>query len=336
MIKTGEIVFREQPFPGGILTRVAQSLIRIGNFEYFASKNDTKNLQILLQYLVGRSYPDLIRSDDLPLDFFKSLVRRQAHLVAQWMSLGFIHGVMNTDNTSAVGITIDYGPCAFLDETDFNKVFSSIDQQGRYSYENQPKILQWNLARLAESLLLLYDANSKKRALHAFEEELESFTEIYENKWKKLMCEKLGLTNTNDPTHISLLSKWISYLNSNKIDFTLGFRNLTLLLEPDSTTSFYKMDNDLVDFSAKWKPKVISAFGGSEAATRYLNSKNPLFIPRNHMVEEIINDTYRNDLTKLNEFMLAIRTPFENQENFKQYATPANEDEKVRQTFCGT
>ena len=330
---TDEVIYRETPLQGGVLTRVSESLIRVGNFEYFAARNEVQNLKLLLDYVVKRNFPQLIEAEDLPLAFFKALLHRQALLVSKWMSLGFVHGVMNTDNTSAVGITIDYGPCAFLDETNFNKVFSSIDKNGRYAFSQQPRILQWNLARLADSLILTYD--DQQSAAENFEKELASFPMIYEKHWKSLMLAKIGLKKQNE-NNLDILAVWLNIFEKNSLDFTLSFRALSKLILNNKSLVAFKNINFPDGFLQKWIGAVLKEHASLDLAAESMNNVNPCYIPRNHILEEIIKDAYLGAYEKLTQLLEVIKNPYQIQEGQEYFATPPKIAERVSKTFCGT
>ncbi len=334
-VSTGETVYREEAQPGGVLTRVAKSHVRVGTFQLFASQNDRESLNTLLHYLAERCFPELKNSKDLPLDFLKSLVAKQTRLVAQWMSLGFIHGVMNTDNTSAIGITLDYGPCAFLDETDFDKVFSSIDRRGRYAYGNQPKILQWNLTRLAECLILLYPDEQREKMLPLFEQALHAVDTLFQEEWQKLMLAKLGLKGGDTSKRAPLLNDWMKYMNSEKVDFTMGFRKLTELLA-HGTSDIHPMNEVLKDFIPGWKSEILKDHPSVDEACLALNKTNPNIIPRNHKIEQMILQAYNGDFSLFEKMSEAIKDPFTESELSKDFTSPPHPSERVQKTFCGT
>ncbi len=350
-VTTGETVYRsEGELAGGILTRVSESLIRVGHFEYFASRGDKEGLKTLLFYLVKRSYPDIdLKSDDLPFEFFKNLVDKQAKLVAKWMSLGFVHGVMNTDNTSALGLTIDYGPCAFLDETDLNKVFSFIDQGGRYSYKNQPVVLRWNLARLAESLLEIYsDDEERNTKAQNYTKILEGFLDLYETYFEKLMFKKLGFKESNSIKSEDerlekrkILNLWIKYLDKYKIDFTNAFRNLPDLFEEENDDlKLYKENENLNTFKTLWKEQLKIEGVESRTVLKEISDRvNPVYIPRNHMIEEVIKKAYENDFSLFHKFTEILKSPYidlSDDEDHLKFSSAPKIEQRIKNTFCGT
>ena len=321
-VATGETVYRETPLPGGVFTRVASSHIRIGTFEYFAARGDTDALRTLVDYAIRRHYPDIQGKEQPSLTFFTSVLERQAALVAHWMDIGFIHGVMNTDNTSISGETMDYGPCAFMDEFRFNKVFSSIDHGGRYAYANQAPIAQWNLARLAECLLLLGGDQRE------FKEELSRFTSLFEVHYSARMRRKLGLT-TEESGDADLVRKWLEYLQANELDYTESFRKLAARIAAEGPREFG-------GFEAEWQQRIRNQPEDTPRLKALMDSVNPLFIPRNHQIERAIRQALEGDFTVFRELTEVVTKPFEQQPNRAQYAQPPTPDKRVLQTFCGT
>ncbi|MEZ4705262.1 MAG: YdiU family protein [Bdellovibrionota bacterium] len=333
VVETGEPVFRERAFPGAVLTRVALSHIRVGHFEHFASRNQPDHVKTLLNFLIARAYPELNSSSDPALDFFRSLVQRQAKLVAQWMSVGFVHGVMNTDNTSACGLTIDYGPCAFLDETDVNKVFSSIDRMGRYAYGKQPEILQWNLSSLAHALLVMDPEDHREARSKEYIQELESFFPLFEKAWKELHGKKIGLESVDSTS--TLLDRWITYLHQEKLDFTLAFRNLPMLLNSEDLPNIYKDTPDFRAWVKDWK-HVLGSQGGFDLAVAQMNAVNPCIIARNHIIEAIIQECMQGNYKTFFALEKALANPYECSDQHAPFMKAPLEHEKVTQTFCGT
>jgi len=319
---TGESVFRETRLPGGVFTRVASSHLRIGTFEYFAARRDLEALQTLADYAIERHYPEVKEAQRPLVAFFARVVEAQAALVAHWMDIGFIHGVMNTDNSAISGETIDYGPCAFMDEFDFHKVFSSIDQDGRYAYSQQASIAQWNLARLAECLLRLGDEQS------LFEAELAGFQGRFEQHYLRRMRRKLALT-TEEPDDTQLINAWLQHLQDHALDYTLSFRRLGTRLEATDTEAFG-------EFEDRWKRRLASQPESATELKRQMEAANPLFVPRNHQVERAIQAAIDGDLSVFHELNQVLRQPFTEQPEFARYAEPPRPDERVQRTFCGT
>lgn len=339
VIQTGDLVQREKLFPGAILARVTSSLIRVGTFEYFASQNDIVGLKILFSYCINRLYPHL-QNSDTPLsttviEFFRTICDLQAKLIAQWMSLGFIHGVMNTDNFSIAGVTLDYGPCAFLDETDITKVFSSIDQYGRYAYNQQPTIGQWNLTKLADCLYMI-SSMPQKDFIQKIQDCLSFFQNQYQFYWLNIMSKKLGLldiSNINSQDLSSLITAWIQYLNFHKIDFTLAHRNLVFLVN-SKNQNFYPQDLLFDKFYQSWKSLI--GHQDQEKTVAQIEIHNPLYIPRNHILEKIIQAANENDFSLIDQFLKLMRNPFAQYPNTDYFLKPPTDEEKINHTFCGT
>ncbi len=331
-VSTGEMVMREIPLPGAVLTRVSPSHIRVGSFSYFADKGQNSDIKILLEYAVDRHYPYLKRGPDLPLEFLREVVRKQATLLAQWMSVGFIHGVMNTDNTAIAGMTIDYGPCAFMDEFKVDTVFSSIDNQGRYSYGNQPQVALWNLSRLAEALLDLIPGEPSE-AVRRAETVLESFSDDFHTAWLMRMTEKLGIRNYRSDDH-DLVQAWLDTLEAEAIDFTLGFRSLSGLVRGRPFPR--PLSPAAEPFLASWRRRLDEEGLPSAEVAAAMDRVNPLYIPRNHLVEAAIARGIEGDFEAFHALNLALENPFEEKPGWEQYALPPRDDERVLQTFCGT
>ncbi len=319
---TGQKVYRDEALPGGVLTRVAASHIRIGTFEYFAARGDVAGLKTLADYAIARHYPELADDDRPYAAFFSAVLAAQARLVAHWMDIGFIHGVMNTDNTAISGETLDYGPCAFMDEFHANKVFSSIDHGGRYAYANQPRILQWNLARLAECLLLL--DNDRRR----FETELVELSGRYEALYLARMRRKLGFT-TEGRGDSAIVRDWLRHLQKHELDYTLSFRELADRIDAGDAARFGA-------FETEWKRRIATQDESADQTRTRMNSVNPLFIPRNHQIERAIQGAIDGDLRIFHELREVLSRPFETQAHKAEYAKPPLPGERVTQTFCGT
>ena len=326
-VKTGESVLRQDgPEPGGIFTRVASSHLRVGTFQYFSFQNDIHSIEMLLDYTVQRHYSELnsLPKNQKALALLKALTHRQADLIALWSSLGFIHGVMNTDNFSLAGITIDYGPCAFMEEFRFQKVFSSIDHQGRYSFFNQVPIAQWNILRLAECLLPLIHSEPPK-AIKSIEQEILPLFPSFEEKRSKKMAEKLGVTNYQDEDS-NLVTQFLQYLEDESLDFTLAFRHLPELFHGND--SFYPSTPKFEKFLQLWRQRVDHV--------DHLQSINPIYIPRNHLIQKAIEGSYSGDDGDFHRLNKVLSRPFEQQTNAEKFSTPAQPHERIHQTFCGT
>lgn len=329
VIKTNEMVMRETPLMGGILTRVSRGFIRVGTFEYFASQGKTESLKTLFNYTLDRLYPQIEKNVYV---FFETIIQAQAKLIAQWMSLGFIHGVMNTDNVSLAGETMDYGPCAFLDEFDFNKTYSFIDKSGRYAYGQQPEIIKWNLIKLAEALFPL-TADPFETYQDRILKLMDVFDSTFESEWNLLFLTKLGIKEIT-PENKKVIQLWLTYLQKNRIDFTLGHRQLADLLQPSSKKLVYIENEDFKIFESAWK-KALGSFARDEKI-KELNQINPAYIPRPHLVEKAIEAGYNNDFSELKNLLEVLKNPYQSISGKENYEKPPQENEKVEYTFCGT
>ncbi|MFM7943779.1 MAG: protein adenylyltransferase SelO [Candidatus Fonsibacter sp.] len=322
---TGENVMRETVLPGAILTRVAESHIRVGTFEYVAIKRDIQTLKKLLQYSIDRHYPEIKDLDKQAPEFLKLVMERQIDLITDWMRVGFIHGVMNTDNMSISGESIDFGPCAFMDYYNPNTVFSSIDHHGRYAFGNQPSIAQWNLARLADALLPLLDEDQNK-AIEVGEEIIHSFKEKYEIKFHKMMKKKLGLI-TDEVDDVILIQELLDTMEKNKLDYTNTFRDLMN----------DKVNNETLKiFKDKWKIRIDKQNRSHEEVLTLMRNNNPVVIPRNHKVEESLKEAHKGNLVSFNNLLNALKDPYTERSNLTLYQQPAPETDKKYKTFCGT
>ena len=321
-VMTGERVYRELPLPGGVLTRVAGSHVRIGTFEYFAARGDADGVRLLAEFAIDRHFPEVADARRPYLAFFSRVVEAQASLVAHWMDLGFIHGVMNTDNTTVSGETLDYGPCAFMDEYSAMKVFSSIDHGGRYAFGQQPAIIQWNLTRLAECLLMVDEDQS------GFVEQLERVKPLFEEQYLARMRRKLGLTS-EDAGDAALVQEWLDYLETHELDYTLSFRQLASRIDAGDETRFGS-------FEDKWRERLAAQGETSEQVRAQMQSVNPALIPRNHQVERAIAAAIDGDLQVFRELLQALERPFDEEPEFARYAEPPLPAERVARTFCGT
>ncbi|WP_320006195.1 protein adenylyltransferase SelO family protein [Maridesulfovibrio sp.] len=336
MTSTGEKVYREQEFPGGIFTRVAASHIRIGSFEYFASRNDFDAVRTLADYTINRHYPALKDSDNPYAALLEKVCSAQARLVAKWMRIGFIHGVMNTDNTTVSGETIDYGPCAFMDGYDPATVFSSIDHYGRYAYARQPSIAQWNLAAFAGCLLTLIHEDTELAKSRA-EEIVEGFGAEFRKHYFSEMCAKIGLVPTSPAK--DLLNEFLEILQKSKVDFTNSFRELGKAVrhEHSALLELFADRELLQNWLEKWRGELKKQGIAPETATKAMNSNNPAFIPRNHRVEEAINAAIEhNDFEPCKKLITILLLPYEEQPEYAEYMNFPEPNERVYQTFCGT
>ncbi len=330
VVKTGEEVIRDQPLQGAILTRVASSHIRIGTFQYIAAKHNLDDLNILLNYTINRHYPEINESSNKSLELLNLLIEKQCQLVVDWMRVGFIHGVMNTDNVAISGETIDYGPCAFMDIYDPKTVFSSIDKVGRYAYCNQPAITKWNLARFAECLLPLIDKN-KDKAIEIASEKINSFEKKYEEKWIKMMKCKLGLNNF-DENDKALILDLLTWMHEKKADYTNTFCHL---MNYETTKHEIYEENNFLIWKKRWSERLLKNDKSLEKSMELMKTFNPLVIPRNHKVEEVLKSANEDNLEPLNKFLGILNTPYIEQKDIQDYQTPSFSSEKY-QTFCGT
>ena len=331
VVKTGENVIRETPLPGAILTRVAASHIRVGTFQYVTATEDEKNLKTLFDYTIDRHYPKIKDSKTPAIDLLKIVMEKQIKLVVDWMRVGFIHGVMNTDNMAISGETIDYGPCAFMDAYDPETVFSSIDHNGRYAYFNQPGITKWNLARFAETLLPLIDKN-KDKAIKIVTEIINNFGEIYKKNWLEMMRKKLGLIEEKNNDE-KLINDLLSLLHEQKADYTNTFCSL---MNEDVQNDKIFNNKEFIDWHQKWKECLAKNNNSTEESLKLMRSVNPIVIPRNHKVEEVLEAANKDDLNPFHDFLKVLEKPYENQSKTNNYQSPAPPSEKKYQTFCGT
>ena len=336
-ISTGENVYRETALKGGVLTRVSNSLIRVGTFEFFRARQDLENLRVLADFSIKRLYPNIFDQKNKYLLLFDAIARKQSILISKWMSIGFIHGVMNTDNFSISGETIDYGPCAFMEAYDPDTVFSSIDRHGRYKYSNQPKIGLWNLSCLAGCLLPIMDGDDNEKE-EKIRESLENFSKDMNSRINIEMTKKIALRETKESNELT--KSLLSIMHQNGADFTLTFRSLSSAIKGDDDYFLKCFDNDEEpkDWLQKWKKLLKKEKGNiDENLVENLNSINPIYIPRNHMIERAIREYQENNTHKIMDELLEVTAnPFLDQKNMEDYAVPAKEDEQVTQTFCGT
>ena len=328
-LKTNEDVLRETVLPGGILTRVAKSHIRIGTFEYARTKNN-EVLKTLADYSIDRHYPHLEQTDNKYLSFFAAVCDKQASLISKWMGLGFVHGVMNTDNMTISGETIDYGPCAFMNTYDPKTVFSSIDHNGRYSYQNQPAILIWNLAKFAETLIPLVDED-EEISVKKLTEVLQLAMPSYQEYFYKEFGEKLGLENI-DNDNSKIIDDYLKILHSESIDFTLSFRNLAKIVDQSLTIedSVFNKSKDFSVWYRSWKKEINVA-----NVSNQMNLKNPCYIPRNHIVEDALINAVNGDMKEINLIAELLKEPFTEKNGFEKYALAPSSNEPYI-TYCGT
>ncbi|MEH6717873.1 MAG: YdiU family protein [Aurantimonas endophytica] len=338
-VATGEQVVRERILPGALLARVASSHVRIGTFQYFAARGDVDGLRILADYVIHRHYPEVARAKQPYLELLDRVVTRQAELVAKWLLVGFIHGVMNTDNVSIVGETIDYGPCAFMDAYDPATVFSSIDRQGRYAYGRQPGIADWNLTRLAETLLPLI-AEQQEEAVVQAQEVLAAFAPRFETAFHSGLARKLGLSSLL-AEDVALAGDLLKAMAENRADFTLTFRRLCDAAKgPDGDAAVRTLFDDPAAYerwAVRWRQRLQTEQQDASARRDAMRAVNPAFIPRNHRIEAVIDAAVeRDDFRAFDELMAVLAHPYEDQPEFARYANPPEPHEEVSQTFCGT
>ena len=331
VVQTGENVMRENILPGAILTRVASSHLRVGTFQYIAARQNVDELKTLVDYTLDRHYPNIKQSKNQAIAFLKVLMEKQIDLVVNWMRVGFIHGVMNTDNMTISGETIDYGPCAFMDTYDPQTVFSSIDQLGRYAYFNQPSITKWNLARFAESLIPLIDEN-KDKAIDIATEEINNFEKVYEVKWLNMMRDKLGLFG-EDPKDQVLILDLLTWMHKNKADYTNTF---CLLMNVKIQNNKIYTNEDFIVWKKRWEARLKLNNNTAEKYLKLMKSVNPLIIPRNHKVEEALTLASNGNLTLFNKLIEILKNPYLVDSNDLEFMSPAPHSDKKYQTFCGT
>jgi uncharacterized protein YdiU (UPF0061 family) len=326
-VTTGEHVLRQEgPLAGGVFTRVASSHIRVGTFQYFLARNDTEALRALADYTLARHYPDAAESEEPYLALLEQVIDAQAKLIPQWMALGFIHGVMNTDNTAISGETIDFGPCAFMDAFHPKCVFSSIDRDGRYAWASQPDMARWNLNRFAETLLPLI-AEESDAALQKAQKALSAFAELCRNEYDNRFRAKFGLA---EDAPLEIIRSGLSLLTQQEVDFTLFFRHLTYGNRSELSALFN--DSSLLD---RWYATWESATQGAPD-TAAMRKANPVLIPRNHRIEQAIQAAYQNDYTLFNQLVDALAKPYEERAEYAAYEQAPLPHEIVHQTFCGT
>jgi uncharacterized protein YdiU (UPF0061 family) len=337
-VTTGEKVFREVFLPGGILTRIAKSHIRVGTFEYFATQKNTENLKTLADYTIKRHFLSLKDVANPYLSLLEIVSERQIELISKWMGVGFIHGVMNTDNTSIVGETIDYGPCAFMDEYNPSTVFSSIDAHGRYAFGNQPLIAQWNMACFANSLLGLIDKDTEKATSKA-QKVINNFPNKMSEAVMSVMCKKIGLDSTKTNSQ-EALTKLLRIMLDNKSDYTLTFRYLSEIIKGKRDSSFKQQfleHNQISNWLKEWKELIKDQDLAKKEIVLSMESSNPVFIPRNHLVERAIEAAVENnDFSEMKTLLTILSKPYEEQSKYGEYMKPPKPLEVVHQTFCGT
>ena len=325
VVKTGEDVIRETSLPGAILTRIASSHIRVGTFQYIAARQKKDEIEVLLNYVIDRHYPDIKNSKNKATELLSIVLEKQINLVVDWMRVGFIHGVMNTDNMSISGETIDYGPCAFMDTYDPKTVFSSIDQMGRYAYFNQPVITKWNLSRFAECLIPLIDKNQEK-AIELATEIINSFEKKYEEKWLNMMRDKLGLFGMDEKDKFLILDL-LTWMHQKKIDYTNIFCHL--MNENIKEDKDYE-DEDFKNWKKRWNERLKTNNNTPEKSLKLMRSANPIVIPRNHKVEEALEAAEKNNFKPITRLVEILKDPYSQQKNIINYQIPSNSEKNIK------
>jgi len=325
-VTTGETVLREAPYPGAVLTRVAQSHIRVGTFQYFAARQDVDALRLLVDHVIARHYP----TADGPLDLLVQVIGRQADLVAHWMGVGFIHGVMNTDNTQIAGETIDYGPCAFMDAYKADQVYSSIDQFGRYAFNKQPDVLVWNLAQFATALLPVIDME-RDAAIEAATEAVNGFLDAFRAAWLRVFGAKIGLRTTKQDD-VTLIHELLDVMETGQADFTNTFR----ALGTDQAEAQFTDPTAYRGWVLKWKARLEDERLTVANARGNMADVNPAFIPRNHRIEEAIQAAVAEDFGPFERLSTVLSRPYDDQPDQDDLRLPPEPEEEVLQTFCGT
>lgn len=327
VVTTGESIHRDTNLPGAVLTRVASSHIRIGTFEYLSAQKDFNGLKKLADYTLARHYPAALTTDNPYLSLLEEVIKKHSVLIVDWMRVGFIHGVMNTDNMAISGETIDYGPCAFMDFYDPKTVFSAIDQLGRYSYGNQPSMTQWNLARFAETLIPLLHPDETK-AIELARQSIDEFSTLYQKQWLAMMRGKLGLFN-EQPQDQQLITDFLHLMKKNKADYTNTFRSLNdqeAFLNDPTFQSWYE----------RWQVRRQYNDESKTSAKASMNACNPFIIPRNHQVEYALNEALHHNMKPFNALLAALQTPYQQHDAAKPYQSPPTAAECIHHTFCGT
>ncbi|MED4462706.1 protein adenylyltransferase SelO [Metabacillus fastidiosus] len=332
VVTTGEDIIRETDLPGAVLTRVAASHLRVGTFQYIANWGTDEELKALADYAINRHFPHIEKEENPYLSLLREVINRQASLIAKWQHVGFIHGVMNTDNMTISGETIDYGPCAFMDTYDPKTVFSSIDRQGRYAYGNQPYIGGWNLARLAESLLpLLHDEEEK--ALEIAQETISDFPALYETYWLAGMRAKLGIFNEEKEDQ-ALIGELLTMMEKHNADYTNTFRALTV--DKQEGTALFE-SKEFTEWHKRWQERLSRQEESSDSVHELMKNNNPAVIPRNHRVEEAIEAAVgKEDYSVMENLLEALSNPYEHSSEKARYCTLPEPSDQPYRTYCGT
>lgn len=331
VVATGESVIRDTPLPGAILTRVAASHIRVGTFQYIAMRGDLKTLRSFVDYTINRHYPN-IKNEKVPaIALFEVVMEKQIELIINWMRVGFIHGVMNTDNMAISGETIDYGPCAFMDTYNPKTVFSSIDHHGRYAYENQPLILHWNLLRFIETLIPIIHEKQDK-AIDAISELINSFGMVYKESWLKMMRNKLGILNKEKDDE-KLINDLLSWMQKNDADYTNTFCSL---LDKEALNNKLYQDGVFLSWYQKWRARLARNKKPIGDSINLMRKTNPLVIPRNHKVEEALGAASSGNLVPTHDLLMVLKKPYKDKPEMVAYQSPHCPGEQAYKTFCGT
>ncbi len=337
VVTTGERVMRQHLLPGAVLARVASSHIRVGTFQFFAARGQSDKVKLLADYAIERHYGHLKDSPDCYLGLLREVCNTQAKLIAKWMNLGFVHGVMNTDNMTVSGETIDYGPCAFIDSFDPGAVFSSIDSQSRYAYSNQPSAAIWNLSRFAETLLPLISSDAEQ-AIPLATDVINGFEQNYQQYWLAGMRCKLGLIN-QEPDDLALANELLKIMAAQKVDYTQLFRALGNLLQGDSEAAkiLFADSGVFMQWQQRWSERLSRDPQSKDLRVTAMNLVNPVYIPRNHQVEQVIKAAEENaDFAPFEKLLAALTSPFEQRQDFDEFSTPAPDEFGCYTTYCGT
>ncbi len=327
VVETGEKVFRETPLKGAILTRVAASHVRFGTFQFLAAHKDIDAMSKLLDYCIKRHFPGILDSPNKVIEFIKLVMSKQIDLIVNWMRVGFIHGVMNTDNSTICGETIDYGPCAFMDQYDHKAVFSSIDFKGRYAYGNQPATIHWNLIRLAESLLPLIDKDETK-SVEIAQKTIDSFSEIFNEKWQIMMRSKLGITDRSREDEV-LIKDLLTWMQSKKPDFTNTFCNL---MDSNHANDEEFEDTEFLVWKKNWQERI-----NNNDYLNIMKKTNPILIPRNYLVEEALAEAeIEGKFSQFNELLVVLSKPYEQLDIDEKYSKTPQIQAEPYKTYCGT
>ena len=336
-VTTGESIEREGAKQGAVLVRVAASHLRVGTFQYFAARGDMEKVRQLADYAIERHYPELKDANNKYFEFLRALIKRQLSLVAKWIEVGFVHGVMNTDNMSISGETIDYGPCAFIDAYNPGAVFSSIDQNGRYGFGNQPVMAQWNLARFAETLLGVIEPGVPEKAVEAASALINQIPEQYTEIWLRGMRAKIGL-DTEEESDIDLINSMLAIMENSQVDYTRFFRFLAFSATGDDTAlrKLFAQNAAIDNWLDKWRARTKKETLEGAARAEKMNKVNPIYIARNHLVEDCLSAAQNGDFGTTDKLLTALSAPYKARMGFERYEQPAPKDFGPYKTFCGT